>query len=95
MLQSYANKDLKIATICSHTALQIFYGARQEGIKTIGVCRTDRKHLYEAFPYGAPDEFILVDDFTEILQPAIQDRLIDAGAVIVPHGSFVEYIGPS
>ena len=31
-------KDFKIATICSHSALQIFHGAKQEKIKTIGDC---------------------------------------------------------
>ena len=35
MLDGYG-KDLKIATVCSHTALQIFHGARLEKIKTIG-----------------------------------------------------------
>ncbi len=95
LIQSYSTKDLSIATICSHTALQIFHGARQEGFKTIGICRPERKELYEAFPYGSPDEFLLVDDFSEILQSEIQDRLIDAGAIMVPHGSFVEYVGPS
>ena len=95
VLQNYTDKDLKIATICSHTALQIFHGARQEGFKTIGICRPDRKELYESFPYGCPDEFLLVDNFSEILQPEAQDRLISKGAVLVPHGSFVEYVGPS
>ncbi len=31
ILSSYDKKGLKVATICSHTALQIFHGARAEG----------------------------------------------------------------
>ena len=27
--------DFKIATICSHSSLQIFHGAREEGVKTV------------------------------------------------------------
>ena len=38
ILEGYDKKQIKIATICSHTSLQIFHGARQEGIKTIGIC---------------------------------------------------------
>ncbi|VVB65996.1 5-formaminoimidazole-4-carboxamide-1-(beta)-D-ribofuranosyl 5'-monophosphate synthetase [Candidatus Gugararchaeum adminiculabundum] len=77
-----------IATVCSHTALQIFHGARQEKVKTIGICTEDRKKVYESFPYGAPDEFIIVDDVSEI--PT--EELLERNAVLIPHGSLVEYV---
>ncbi|MEM4348467.1 MAG: formate--phosphoribosylaminoimidazolecarboxamide ligase [Candidatus Anstonellaceae archaeon] len=89
ILSGYDKKKLKIATICSHTALQIFYGARQEGIKTIGICTQKRKKVYEAFPFGKPDEFLIVDDLREIPYK----ELIDDNAILVPHGSLVEYTG--
>ncbi|MCX6769461.1 MAG: formate--phosphoribosylaminoimidazolecarboxamide ligase [Candidatus Micrarchaeota archaeon] len=88
-LSGYDKKDLKIATICSHTALQIFHGARQEGIKTIGICTENRRKVYEAFPLGCPDEFIIVDDLRNI--PS--DELLEKNALLVPHGSLVEYSG--
>ncbi|MCK5636441.1 MAG: DUF1246 domain-containing protein, partial [Thermoplasmatales archaeon] len=31
MLASYDKKNLRIATVCSHSSLQIFNGARKEG----------------------------------------------------------------
>lgn len=82
-------KNFKIATICSHSSLQIFRGARDEGIKTIGIVRKERKELYESFSLGKPNEFLVIDDIDDI--PA--DELIAQNAVIVPHGSFVEYVG--
>ena len=82
-------KDIKIATICSHSSLQIFHGARMEGIKTVGIVLKDRKKLYESFPLGKPDEFLVVDSYKDIPE----DELIAKNAVIVPHGSFVEYTG--
>ncbi len=88
-LSSYDKKKLKIATICSHTALQIFHGAREEGIKTIGICTASRRKVYEAFPLGCPDEFFEVDDATDI--PV--DELLGQNAILVPHGSVVEYCG--
>lgn len=87
LLSNYRN--FKIATICSHSSLQIFKGAREEGIKTIGIVRKDKKALYESFPYGRPDEFLVVDDFKDISA----DELVARNAIIVPHGSFVEYVG--
>ena len=90
ILEGYSKKDIKIATICSHTSLQIFYGARQEGIKTVGICLSKYKKTYQSFPYGRPDEYILVDSYKDI--PV--DELVEKNAVMVPHGSLVEYVGP-
>ena len=90
-LLAYDKKNLKIATICSHTALQIFHGARAEGIKTIGICTPNRRKVYEAFPLGCPDEFIEVADLKDI--PS--DELLENNAILVPHGSLVEYSGDS
>ncbi len=83
-------KDFKIATICSHSSLQIFKGAREEGIKSIGIVQKDRRKLYESFPLGKPDEFIEVDSYKDM--PV--KELVDKNAIIIPHGSFVEYVGP-
>ncbi len=91
ILSGYDKKKLKIATICSHTALQIFHGARQEGIKTIGITTESRKKVYEAFPLGCPDEFLVVDD----LRTIPDSELSDGNAILVPHGSVVEYSGGS
>ncbi len=82
-------KKFKIATICSHSSLQIFKGAREEGIETIGIVRKDKLKLYESFPLGRPDKFLVVDDFKDVPY----DELIADQAIIIPHGSFVEYIG--
>ncbi|MDQ1281553.1 MAG: 5-formaminoimidazole-4-carboxamide-(beta)-D-ribofuranosyl 5-monophosphate synthetase [Thermoproteota archaeon] len=92
-LSRYDLKKIKIATICSHSALQIFHGARQEGFKTLGICLKARKFVYDAFPLAKPDEFLLVDDFKEILREDTQNELIENNVIVVAHGSFVEYIG--
>ena len=90
ILSEYNQKKLSIATLCSHTSLQIFYGARKEGIHTIGICTNpQQKKMYEAFPNAAPDELIEVSSPSEI--PV--NELVSKNALIVPHGSFVEYVG--
>jgi len=88
ILKSYG-KEFKIATICSHSSLQIFHGAKQEGIKTIGVVKERNKKFYENFPEASPDEFIVVDKYSDF--PV--NELVDKNAIVVPHGSFVEYVG--
>jgi 5-formaminoimidazole-4-carboxamide-1-(beta)-D-ribofuranosyl 5'-monophosphate synthetase len=87
-------KKYRIATICSHSALQIFHGAKLEGFETIGICQRDRKKVYDSFPQAKPDEYILVDDFKEILNLKVQNELIKKNSIVIAHGSFVEYVGP-
>jgi 5-formaminoimidazole-4-carboxamide-1-(beta)-D-ribofuranosyl 5'-monophosphate synthetase len=82
-------KGFKIATICSHSSLQIFKGAREEGIKTIGIVQKDKRKLYESFPLGRPDEFIEVDNYQDVPWTDLAEK----DAIIIPHGSFVEYVG--
>ncbi|MBN2014371.1 MAG: formate--phosphoribosylaminoimidazolecarboxamide ligase [Candidatus Altiarchaeota archaeon] len=86
-------KSTTIATICSHTALQIFHGAREEGFKTLGICKPELRGFYESFPLAKPDVFVEVEDYSEVLDDAIQKKLRIENAVVIPHGSFVEYVG--
>lgn len=83
-------KDYSIATIGSHTALQILKGAKDEGFRTICVCEKGKTRPYES--YGVADEIIEVDSFKNFFD--IEQQLIDKNAIMIPHGSFVAYIGP-
>lgn len=94
VLKSYDPTKITIATICSHSALQIFHGARREGFRTLGITGASRVDAYESFPLAAPDEFLVVDDFKDILDEEVQEKLIRQNTIIIPHGSFVEYVGP-
>lgn len=86
-------KNPAISTICSHSALQIFSGAKEEGFRTIGVCTRERLSTYKAFPHAKPDEFLIVEHPSDILNEALQKKLLKKRAILIPHGSFVEYIG--
>jgi 5-formaminoimidazole-4-carboxamide-1-(beta)-D-ribofuranosyl 5'-monophosphate synthetase len=67
-------KNFTIATICSHSSLQIFKGAREEGIKTIGIVQKGKRSLYESFPLGRPDEFIEVDNFSQVPTDLLREK---------------------
>ncbi|MDA1060529.1 MAG: formate--phosphoribosylaminoimidazolecarboxamide ligase [bacterium] len=81
--------DYKIATLGSHTALQILKGAKDEGFETICICQKDKKRPYES--YGVADQIIEIDAFKDFFK--IEQQLIDQNAIIIPHGSFVAYLG--
>lgn len=86
-------KKPKIATILSHSSLQIFHGARLEDFKTIGIGMKENFEIYRAFPEATPDELIAVDNYEQLLDEEVQDELVRKHAIIIPHGSFVEYVG--
>ena len=81
-----------ITTLCSHSSLQIFHGARAEGFATLGLSVGTPPRFYDAFPLARPDRFLSVGQVKEI--PQVAEQLRAEGAIIVPHGSFVEYLGP-
>jgi 5-formaminoimidazole-4-carboxamide-1-(beta)-D-ribofuranosyl 5'-monophosphate synthetase len=91
-LDQYDRNNLVIATLCSHTSLQIFDGAKKEGFKTMGISIGAPPKFYNAFPNGKPDEFFEIDKHADILDKA--QELREKNVVIIPHGSFVEYLGP-
>jgi len=93
-LRRYDKERITIATLCSHSALQIFLGAKQEGFRTLGICKPESKKVYDSFPLASPDEYLVVDSFEEILEDEFQMELRKRNAVVIPHGSFVEYVGP-
>ncbi len=86
-------EDLTLGVLCSHSALQIIHGAKLEGFKTIGICPEERKRTYSAFPKAKPDEFLMVDKFGDVLDEEYQEKLLEENTIIIPHGSFVEYVG--
>ncbi len=91
ILNGYDKKNLSIATVCSHSSLQIFDGAKKEGLHTIGICIGSPPKFYDAFPLGKPDEFLVIESYEKIGNCI--EELRDRNAIIIPHGSFVEYVG--
>src|SRR3989338_8436882 len=83
------NKQYTIATLGSHSALQILKGAHDEGFKTLVIALKKHVSFYKRFPFV--EEIISVDAFSDF--PLIEKKLIDKRVIIIPHGSFVAYLG--
>ncbi len=81
-----------VTTYCSHSSLQIFHGARAEGLGTLGIAVGKPPRYYEAFPLARPDRFLSLGALADLGEHAADLRR--EGAVVVPTGSFVEYMGP-
>lgn len=81
--------DYAIATIGSHTALQILKGAKDEGFKTIAIITPEIRPVYESFKVA--DELIEIPSFSDYF--SIEDQLVAQNAIVIPHGSFVNAVG--
>lgn len=79
----------KIATLGSHSALQILKGAKDEGFQTIVVATPDRVSLYNRFNFI--DKILEIPSFENFSK--YEEKLRQEKAIIVPHGSFVAYLG--
>lgn len=82
-------KKYRIATIGSHTALQILKGAHDEGFETICVCQKGQRKPYES--YRVADEIIEIDSFQHFFK--VEKDLMAKNSIVIPHGSFVSYLG--
>ncbi|UCE95835.1 MAG: formate--phosphoribosylaminoimidazolecarboxamide ligase [Candidatus Bathyarchaeota archaeon] len=91
ILREYQKGKITIGTLGSHSALNIFKGAKEEGFETVCICRKDDEIIYRRFPLA--DEIVLVENFSEILCDDIHQRLRQTNTILIPHGSFNAYIG--
>ncbi len=90
ILNKYDAKKIAIATLGSHSSLNIFKGAKEEGFRTVCICKPKDAIMYQKYPLA--DEIIAVEDFTELLNEKLQEKLLKLNAVLVPHGSFTAYL---
>lgn len=91
VLDGYDKDKITIATIGSHSALQILKGAKEEGFRTLAICKEGRDVTYRRF--GVADDIILVKDYNDMISDRIMESLREKNAIIVPHGSLVAYVG--
>lgn len=97
ILKQYNFSKLTVATIGSHSALDVCRGAKNEGFKTLVVTETGREKTYEKYyktdgVLGCIDTCLTLDKFADLLKPDVQKKLLDENVVFVPNRSFEAYL---
>ncbi|MEO9170821.1 MAG: DUF1246 domain-containing protein, partial [Candidatus Baltobacteraceae bacterium] len=82
------NRPYTIATLGSHSALQILKGAHDEGFETVAIANRETERLYRSFAFI--NEVIGVDKYSDFI--GLIGELEKRKVIIVPHGSFVAYL---
>lgn len=84
-----AGKEYAVATVGSHSALQILNGGKEEGFRTIAVCLKEHSFIYRHF--NVADKIIELSSYDEFQK--VEDDLIKENAILVPHASLITYVG--
>lgn len=90
IIEDYEKEKITIGTLGSHSALNIFKGAKEEGFRTVCICKKEDEIIYRRFPLA--DEMIIVKDFECLLDDNVQKRLRQLNTILVPHGTFNAYL---
>jgi len=91
LIEGYDRGALSVGCIGSHSALEVFDGAKDEGLSTVAVCQKDRMRAYTHFK-RIVDRIIVVDRFSDVLREDVMERLRALSSVFVPNRSFTTYV---
>ena len=91
-----------IGSLASHSLLDIARGAKDEGFRTLAICKKGRDQTYTKYfrsrtrekeSIGCIDEVILLNDWKEVTNKENIEKLMRLNAIIVPHRSLEVYLG--
>src|SRR2546429_2536570 len=102
VLERYNPSGIRVATIGSHSALDVCDGAVEEGFRTLVVCERGREAPYTRYfrasrdkdgraVRGTVDETLVLGKFKDVLTEKVQTQLRDLNSVFVPNRSFTSY----
>jgi 5-formaminoimidazole-4-carboxamide-1-(beta)-D-ribofuranosyl 5'-monophosphate synthetase len=99
-LAAYDRERLTLCSIGSHSALEVAYGARAQGLRNLVVTAKGRERTYtehyrrreEPVARGCVDAVLELDAFTDILRADVQQRLLAENVVFVANRSFEVYL---
>lgn len=104
IIEDYDTDNLVIGSVASHSALDIFDGAVEEGFRTFAVCQQGRDRTYTEYfrsqrdaqgnvVRGIVDGSMCLKKFSDVLDTDNQKKLCDNNVLFVPNRSFTSYCG--
>jgi len=78
-------KNITIATLGGHSALDIFHGARKLGFKTLAILQKGREKTYTKYFHDLIDVSIIVGSFGQLTDKKVINTLKDKNCIFIPH----------
>jgi len=99
LLAGYDRSALTLCSVGSHSALEVAYGARAQGLRNLVVTARGRERTYENYyarrsnpARGCVDETLALDSFADVLREDVQRALRERNAIFLPNRSFEVYL---
>ena len=93
IVSEYDKHSIRVGVLGSHSALEVAYGAKQEGFETVVVCQKGREKTYTRYYRNLFDHVLLLDRFADMVNEENQEKLRELNTVFVPNRSFSVYVG--
>jgi len=97
LVESYDKNKITIGVLGGHSGLDVCQGAKKYGFRTIAICQKGREKTYSKYyrtredGRGCVDETIVLDKFSEIIKPKIQDELRNKNTIFIHSRYFWVY----
>ena len=96
-LKQYDLFNITVATLGSHSALDVCRGAKNLGFRTLVVTEKGREKTYKKYyktqgNLGCVDETLELDKFSDLLKPEVQKQLLGKNCIFIPNRSFEAYL---
>ena len=92
----YDKKNITIGVLGGHSGLDVCRGAKKHGFNTLAVCQKGREKTYTKYyktreGKGCIDETIVLDKFSDITNPTVQDELRSKNTIFIHNRYFWVY----
>ncbi len=97
ILKKYNPTEITIGVLGGHSALDVCSGAKEYGFRTVAVCQKGREKTFKKYyktrkdGRGCIDEVIMVDKFSDIVKPAVQNQLRKLNTIFIHNRYFWVY----
>ena len=96
ILESYNKRNITIAVLGGHSALDVCRGAHSHGFKTLVVCQKGREKTYSQYykrreGIGFVDDVIVINKFSDITKKEVQEELRKRNAIFIHNRYFWVY----
>jgi 5-formaminoimidazole-4-carboxamide-1-(beta)-D-ribofuranosyl 5'-monophosphate synthetase len=97
LVESYEKYNITMGVLGGHSGLDVCRGAKKQGFKTIAVCQKGREETYTKYyksrsdERGCVDETIVLDKFSDITKPEVQEELRKKNTIFIHNRYFWVY----
>jgi 5-formaminoimidazole-4-carboxamide-1-(beta)-D-ribofuranosyl 5'-monophosphate synthetase len=97
LVASYNARKITIGVLGGHSALDVCRGAKKHGFRTLAVCQKKREKTYTTYYKTRPDgrgcidETLVLDKFSDITQPKVQEELRKRNTIFIHNRYFWVY----